>query len=78
MRNVRCGKKNGAEDIMVVVPYLAYSRQDRKDQSGASITARLVADILQTAGANRIVTCDLHAEQETGFIISLLTIYTQV
>ncbi|MEK7078794.1 MAG: ribose-phosphate diphosphokinase [Patescibacteria group bacterium] len=60
-------KRTGAEDIMVVVPYLAYSRQDRKDQSGASITARLVADILQTAGANRIVTCDLHAEQETGF-----------
>lgn len=60
-------KRAGAKDITAVVPYFGYARQDRKDQSGTSITARLVADMMQTAGITRIMTTDIHAEQETGF-----------
>ncbi|MBI4868854.1 MAG: ribose-phosphate pyrophosphokinase [Candidatus Wallbacteria bacterium] len=56
-----------AKSITVVMPYFAYSRSDKKDQPRISITAKLVADLLQTAGANRVITMDLHAEQIQGF-----------
>jgi ribose-phosphate pyrophosphokinase len=49
------------------VPYFSYARSDKKDQPRVPITARLVADMLQTAGANRVLTIDLHAGQVQGF-----------
>ncbi|MBI3891478.1 MAG: ribose-phosphate pyrophosphokinase [Candidatus Wallbacteria bacterium] len=56
-----------ARSITVVMPYFAYSRSDKKDQPRISITAKLVADLLETAGADRVITMDLHAEQIQGF-----------
>jgi ribose-phosphate pyrophosphokinase len=56
-----------AARITAVLPYYPYARSDKKDESRISITARLVADLLQTAGANRILTMTLHAPQILGF-----------
>jgi ribose-phosphate pyrophosphokinase len=56
-----------ANRITAVLPYFPYARSDKKDQPRISITARLVADILQTAGADRILTMDLHSPQIQGF-----------
>ena len=60
-------KLDSAGRITVVIPYLAYARSDKKDQPRVPITARLVADMIQTAGADRYVTLDLHAGQIQGF-----------
>ncbi|UQS87067.1 ribose-phosphate diphosphokinase [Nicoliella spurrieriana] len=60
-------KRASARTINVVIPYYGYARQDRKAQSREPITAKLVADILQTAGVNRVVSLDLHAAQIQGF-----------
>jgi len=60
-------KRSSAERITAVVPYFGYARQDRKDQPRVPITAKLVANLLTTAGANRILTMDLHAGQIQGF-----------
>lgn len=60
-------KRASAETINVVIPYYGYARQDRKAQPREPITAKLVADILQVAGASRVVTLDLHAPQIQGF-----------
>jgi ribose-phosphate pyrophosphokinase len=60
-------KRASAERITAVLPYYGYSRTDKKDQPRVPITARLVADLLTTAGANRILTVDLHAPQIQGF-----------
>ncbi|MBI4872867.1 MAG: ribose-phosphate pyrophosphokinase [Candidatus Riflebacteria bacterium] len=56
-----------ARSITVVMPYFPYSRSDKKDQPRISIAAKLVADLLETAGASRVITMDLHAEQIQGF-----------
>jgi ribose-phosphate pyrophosphokinase len=56
-----------ARRITAVIPYYSYARSDKKDAPRISITGRLVADLLQTAGANRILTMDLHAAQVHGF-----------
>ncbi len=56
-----------ARRITAVIPYYSYARSDKKDAPRISITGRLVADLLQTAGANRVLTMDLHAEQVHGF-----------
>lgn len=53
--------------ITAVVPYFSYARTDKKDQPRVPITGRLIADLLQTAGANRFLTVDLHAGQVQGF-----------
>ncbi|HOK56378.1 MAG TPA: ribose-phosphate pyrophosphokinase [bacterium] len=53
--------------VTAVIPYYGYARQDRKDQPRVPITAKLVANLLVTAGANRILTMDLHAPQIQGF-----------
>jgi len=55
------------ERINVVVPYLGYARQDRKDSSRVPITAKLVANLITSAGAGRVLTMDLHASQIQGF-----------
>jgi len=56
-----------AARITAVVPYLPYARSDKKDRPRISITARLMADLLQTAGADRVLTMDLHSPQVQGF-----------
>ncbi|MEA3475860.1 MAG: ribose-phosphate pyrophosphokinase [Candidatus Cloacimonadota bacterium] len=56
-----------AARITAVIPYFAYARSDKKDQPRVPITAKLVANLLTTAGANRIIAFDLHAEQIQGF-----------
>jgi ribose-phosphate pyrophosphokinase len=60
-------KRASAKEINVVVPYYAYARQDRKDQPRVPISAKLLAKLIETAGADRIITVDLHAEQIQGF-----------
>ncbi|RLC94783.1 MAG: ribose-phosphate diphosphokinase [Chloroflexi bacterium] len=60
-------KRASAGRVTAVVPYYAYSRTDKKDQPRVPITARLVADLLTVAGANRVLTVDLHAGQIQGF-----------
>ncbi len=60
-------KRSSAGRITAVVPYYAYGRTDKKDQPRVPITARLLADILSVAGANRLLTVDLHAAQIQGF-----------
>jgi ribose-phosphate pyrophosphokinase len=60
-------KRASAARITVVVPYYGYARQDRKDKPRVAITAKLVADLLHTAGANRALFVDLHAAQIQGF-----------
>ena len=60
-------KRSSAGRVTAVIPYLGYARSDKKDQPRIPITARLVADMIQAAGADRYVTLDLHAGQIQGF-----------
>ncbi len=60
-------KRASAKRITAVMPYYAYGRSDKKDQPRVPITARLVADLLTVAGANRVLTVDLHKAQIQGF-----------
>jgi len=60
-------KSASAARVTAVLPYYFYSRSDKKDQPRISITARLMADLLQTAGADRVLTMDLHSPQIQGF-----------
>ena len=60
-------KRASAGRITAVIPYYAYGRTDKKDQPRVPITAKLIADLLTVAGANRVLTVDLHAEQIQGF-----------
>ncbi|HWO94948.1 MAG TPA: ribose-phosphate diphosphokinase [Bacillus sp. (in: firmicutes)] len=60
-------KRASAKTISIVMPYYGYARQDRKARAREPITAKLVANLLETAGANRVITLDLHAPQIQGF-----------
>ncbi|MBI1820103.1 MAG: ribose-phosphate pyrophosphokinase [Nitrospirae bacterium] len=60
-------KRASAGRITAVIPYFGYARQDRKDQPRVPITAKLISDLITTAGANRVLTMDLHAGQIQGF-----------
>ncbi len=60
-------KRASAERVTAVIPYYAYARQDWKDRPRVAISARLVADLLEAAGANRVLTMDLHSPQIQGF-----------
>ena len=60
-------KRASARTINVVMPYYGYARQDRKARSREPITAKLVANLLETAGAHRVIAIDLHAPQIQGF-----------
>jgi len=60
-------KRASAARLTAVIPYYGYGRQDRKDKPRVPISAKLVADLLQTAGADRVLTMDLHAAQIQGF-----------
>jgi len=64
---IDAAKRSSAMRITAVVPYFGYARQDRKSASRTPITAKLVADLLTTAGAHRVLTMDLHAGQIQGF-----------
>ena len=64
---VDAAKRASARKVTAVIPYFGYARQDRKDQPRVSITAKLVANLLTKAGADRIITMDLHAPQIQGF-----------
>src|SRR3954454_3618057 len=60
-------KRASARTINVVMPYYGYARQDRKARSREPITAKLVANLLETAGTHRVIAIDLHAPQIQGF-----------
>lgn len=60
-------KRASAYRINIVMPYFGYARQDRKTRSREPITAKLIANLLETAGANRVISADLHAGQIQGF-----------
>lgn len=64
---IDAAKRASARKITAVIPYFGYSRQDRKDQPRVSITAKLVANLITVAGADRVMTMDLHAAQIQGF-----------
>lgn len=64
---IDAAKRASAKRITAVLPYYGYARQDRKDQPRVPITAKLVANLLTTAGATRVLTMDLHAQQIQGF-----------
>lgn len=64
---IDAAKRASASHVTIVVPYFGYARQDRKDKPRVAITAKLVANILSAAGADRLMTCDLHAGQIQGF-----------
>ncbi|MEN3041020.1 MAG: ribose-phosphate pyrophosphokinase [Bacteroidia bacterium] len=64
---IDAAKRASAEAITAVIPYFGYARQDRKEEGRVSIGAKLIANLLQAAGASRIVTMDLHAGQIQGF-----------
>src|SRR5438270_13959488 len=60
-------KRAGAETVTVIIPYFSYAKGDKKDEPRVSIRARVCADAIEIAGANRVVTMDLHAPQIQGF-----------
>ncbi|HRH11079.1 MAG TPA: ribose-phosphate pyrophosphokinase [Bacteroidia bacterium] len=64
---IDAAKRASARHIVAVLPYFGYARQDRKDQPRVAIGAKLVADMLAVAGATRVMTMDLHADQIQGF-----------
>jgi ribose-phosphate pyrophosphokinase len=64
---IDCLRRASAQRITAVIPYFGYARQDRKDEGRVPITAKLVANLLTEAGANRVLTTDLHAAQIQGF-----------
>ncbi len=64
---IDAAKRASAENVNVVIPYFGYARQDRKDKPRVAIAAKLIANLLSAAGASRIMTCDLHADQIQGF-----------
>ncbi len=64
---IDAAKRASASRVTAVIPYFGYARQDRKDQPRVSITAKLVANIITVAGADRVITMDLHASQIQGF-----------
>lgn len=64
---IDAAKRASAKTVIAVIPYFGWARQDRKDKPRVSIGAKLVADLLSTAGIDRLITMDLHADQIQGF-----------
>ena len=64
---IDAAKRASADEVVAVMPYFGWARQDRKDRPRVAIGAKLVANLLQAAGADRVMTCDLHAGQIQGF-----------
>ena len=64
---IDAAKRASARNIVAVIPYFGWARQDRKDKPRVCIGAKLVADLISVAGIDRLITMDLHADQEQGF-----------
>ncbi len=64
---IDAAKRASAKNIIAVIPYMAFARQDRKDKPRVAIGAKLIANLLTAAGVDRVVTMDLHADQIQGF-----------
>ncbi len=64
---IDAARRASVKSVAVVIPYFGYGRQDRKDRPRIAIGARLMANLIIAAGADRLITCDLHAEQIQGF-----------
>jgi len=65
--SIDAAKRASASKVIAVIPYFGWARQDRKDRPRVSIGAKLVANLLRAAGADRVMSCDLHADQIQGF-----------
>lgn len=65
---IDAAKRSSASEVTTVIPYFGYSRQDRKDRPRVPISASLIARLIEFSGADRIVTVDIHSEQEAGFV----------
>lgn len=64
---IDASKRASAQNVNVIIPYFGYARQDRKDKPRVAIAAKLIANLLSAAGASRVMTFDLHADQIQGF-----------
>src|SRR3989344_527028 len=65
---IDAAKRSSASEVTAVIPYFGYSRQDRKDRPRVPISASIVARLIEYSGADRILTIDIHSEQEAGFV----------
>lgn len=65
---IDAAKRSSASEITAIIPYFGYARQDRKEMSRVPISSSVVANMIANVGANRIVTIDLHSEQQQGFV----------
>ncbi len=65
---IDAAKRSSASEVTAIIPYFGYSRQDRKDRPRVPISASIIARLIEYAGADRIVTIDIHSEQESGFV----------
>lgn len=65
---IDAAKRASASEVIAIVPYFGYSRQDRKEMARVPISASVIANIIQHIGADRIVTVDIHSEQQEGFV----------
>ena len=65
--SIDAAKRASANKVIAVIPYFGWARQDRKDKPRVSIGAKLVANMIKAAGADALMTCDLHADQIQGF-----------
>jgi ribose-phosphate pyrophosphokinase len=65
---IDAAKRSSAREITAIIPYFGYSRQDRKEMPRVPISAAVIANIIERAGVDRIVTMDIHSEQQQGFI----------
>ena len=65
---IDAAKRSSASEVSAIIPYFGYSRQDRKDRARVPVSAALVAGLIEYAGASRILTVDIHSEQEPGFV----------
>src|SRR3990167_6296470 len=65
---IDAAKRSSASEVTAIIPYFGYSRQDRKDRPRVPISSSIIARLIEYAGADRIVTVDIHSEQEPGFV----------
>ena len=65
---IDAAKRSSASEVSAIIPYFGYSRQDRKDRPRVPISASIIARLIEYAGADRILTVDIHSEQEPGFV----------
>lgn len=65
---IDASKRASAQEIIIIMPYFGYSRQDRKDRPRVPVSASLIANLLQVAGADKICTLDIHSDQAQGFV----------